>query len=62
MFIKSKKNKKGMVMFDLLKLSLDKFFGGFLLNLNVMYVLMLIYMGGGLFIGGSYFIYGLLYM
>lgn len=49
MFIKSKKNKKGMVMFDLLKLSLDKFFGGFLLNLNVMYVLMLIYMGGGLF-------------
>lgn len=58
MSTKSKKNKKGMVMSDLLKPSLDKPFGGFPPNLNAMHAPMPTYMGGGSSIGGSYFTHG----
>lgn len=58
MSTKSKKNKKGMVMSDLLKPGLDKPFGGFPPNLNAMHAPMPTYMGGGSSIGGSYFTHG----
>lgn len=58
MSTKSKKNKKGMIMSDLLKPSLDKTFGGFPTNLNAMHAPMPTYMGGGSSIGGGYFAHG----